>query len=153
LFAFRPYTGDVVYINGESSYPKKWIKVRSWIWPGLLTNAAKVGVMCSGSETDPCWDPRAKDLSGTTKSKNLQLVRDAGQWRYRVLTPFGEPFEGGGGFGSADFPPRRVNYSGYYRLTVGIVSDSGLAYWALTALLGSLALARTRRRRVAVSET
>jgi hypothetical protein len=122
LFGFRPYTREIFYVNGESGYPTSWLKLRSWLWPGLLTNATKLEKLC-GATFDPCWVPADQVQYGRDRSENLQLVNADGQWRYRILTFDGTPTD------------QVSDYRGYYRLAVGFVSTAGAIYWVLVACL------------------
>lgn len=129
LFGFRPYTREIQYLNGEGGYPDTWLKVRSWLWPGLLTNAEKLERLC-GTTRQPCWVPEDQNQTGFGRAGNLELVRADGQWRYRILTPDGSP---------PRYPGESTGvyaYNGYYRLTIGIVSTPGLVYWLLAGVLG-----------------
>lgn len=141
LFGFRPYTRGIVYVNGESGYPDDWLKVRSWLWPGILTNGEKVERLC-GNTSQPCWVPEDQSQSGFGRSSNLELVRAGAEWRYRILTHEGRP---------PNYPGPRDGtyaYNGYYRLTVGLVSLPGLMYWLVVA---TLAVRLIRRLRVSAT--
>jgi hypothetical protein len=139
LFGFRPYTREISYLNGEGGYPSDWLKVRSWLWPGLLTNGTKVERLC-GNDFQPCWVPEDQSQEGFGRASNLQLVEADGEWRYRILRFDGSPPE---------YPPPRTTgtygYNGYYRLAGGIVSTAGVVYWLLVGGLGALILIRIRR--------
>jgi hypothetical protein len=143
LFRFRPYRRKIWYLNGEGGNPTHWLKLRSWLWPGLLTNGSKVERLC-GTDMQPCWVPEG-DSDTYGRPSNLQLVKSGNEWRYRILTADGT---------SPKYPPPfrtgTHTYNGYYRLTVGVSSKGGLAYWIVSAALGMalvLRLHRDRRRR------
>ena len=143
LFRFRAYTREIFYLNGEGGYPSDWLKVRSWVWPGVLTNAAKVERLC-GIIDRPCWAPGAQDHTRSGLAANLDLVRAGGQWRYRILRRDGAV---------PTFPPRRYpggsdsvyGYNGYYRLAVGIASVPGLIYWLVASAFSAAVIFRLRR--------
>jgi len=122
IVGFRPYTRPIFYINGESGYPTHWLKVRTWVWPVLLTNATKLVRLC-GVISDPCWKPTGEQ--GYGRSEDLQLWRTReGEWRYRVLTIADSAPPGG--------PPPPTQETFYaYRLTLGLASPAGLIYWLI----------------------
>jgi hypothetical protein len=131
LFGFVPYTRDIVSVQGETGDPTQWLKVRSWLWPGLLTNASKITRLC-GPTSQLCWTPEDSAV-GAGRSSNLHLARAGDQWLYRVLTRNGSPAPYGGTNG------------GTYRVAVGIASFSGLTYWLVVGVLGAGVLIRRRR--------
>lgn len=123
LFGFAPYSREALYRTDTS--PRATFKVRSWLWPGLLTNADHGAALCG--EGRPCWEP------GDSSAGNLELVRAGGMWRYRILRFDGTPV-----------PPRERDLGGDYRLAVGITSWAGVVYWLI---LIAAAVAHRRRRR------
>lgn len=139
LFGFRPYTRSIFYVNGEGGYPTDWLKLRSWLWPGLLLNGGKLDRLC-GNSNQPCWVPEDRDQDVYGRASNLELVNADGEWRYRILKADGTPTHFPGE------PDGTYAYSGYYRLTIGIVSKLGLLYWVLAGLLAILVADRLRRQ-------
>lgn len=137
MFRFRPYRRRVWYLNGEGGNPTHWLKVRSWLWPGLLTNGSKVERLC-GTDMQPCWVPEG-DSDTYGRPSNLQLVKSGDEWRYRILTANGTP---------PRYPPPfrtgTYSYNGYYRLAIGVSSNAGLAYWIVSAALGVALVLRLR---------
>lgn len=125
LFGFAPYSRRTLY--GTDTSASATFKIRSWLWPGLLTNAYTAGPLC-GQDAGPCWEP-----DGPANDRELQLVRSGKTWRYRVLGLGGTPV------------PTQVNGSGgyYYRLAVGITSPAGVVYWLI--LIAAVVAHRRRR--------
>lgn len=73
LFGFAPYTRDIFYVESETGDATQWLKVRSWLWPGLLTNASKIIRLC-GPTSEPCWTPQG-GAGSAGRSSNLKLSR------------------------------------------------------------------------------
>ena len=140
LFRFRPYTREIFYFDGQGGLPIAWLKVRSWVWPGLLANASKVERLC-GNTLQPCWTPRDQPQNRFGRASNLELVQADGEWRYRILTRDGSPPRYPG---NSSEPYR---YNGYYRLAVGLVSFAGLVYWFVAGGIGVVLLLRLRDER------
>lgn len=138
VFGFKPYTRDLWNPNGgDGGEPPTALKVRTWVWPGILWSSTKVEELC-GNKVQPCWDP--DDDPAGTRSR-LQLLRSGdGDWRYLILRADGrrpEPV-------AAGEPLDRFN-GGRYELRPGIVSTAGLAYWGLVAMLATALLLRRRQ--------
>jgi hypothetical protein len=131
LFGFRPYTRDIFYLNGEAGYPTHWLKIRSWLWPGLLTNGAKIERLC-GEVTRPCWRPRQQG-----HAQGLELRRAGDEWRYRLLTADGRVPQ------HPTVEDGVLGYSAHYRLALGVTSVPGLLYWLFVL---AVALGRRARR-------
>jgi hypothetical protein len=104
---------------GECCSPTHTLRVRSWVVPGLLTNATEVVQLCGDL---PCWDPGEQPRAGS-----LRLRQRSGRWH---VTLGGEPLG----------PPAQQ-----WRLGVGVASPWGACFWAL-ATIGIVAVLRRRRR-------
>lgn len=138
LISFKPYTRKIFYFNGDSSDPSTWLKIRSWLRPGLFTNGLKATKLCGGGET-VCWVPEGQHSTGAGNG-GLQLYRSGNDWYYRVLGSDGQPL------------PEKFGYEhSYYRLTFGIASWWGLAYWLVAPML--CAIVWWRRRSTPVAST
>lgn len=134
LFGFRLYVRDYIRLGVEESGSATGeLKVRSWLWPVLMTNAEAIDPMCEGAAA-PCWNGRQ------STAQNLQLYRAGDRWRVLILRPDGTRVAG------AD----AASVGGYYDLRLGIVSLIGVVYWgvlvlcAITALLIRRDIARER---------
>jgi hypothetical protein len=137
VFGFRPYRGltvepyQPILRRGQTGI---WLKIRSWVWPGLLTNGSKVAFVCEDSVA-PCWTPEG-EAEPTGRPSKLDLVQADGEWRYHVRSPSG---------GLPQLPDKTGSF-GFYRLSPGIVSWIGLLYWiALPAFAGAVILSLRRR--------
>lgn len=145
LFGFRPYTNTIFRLMGDTGQAEGTFKLRSWLWPGVLTHGTKVVEMC-GAYVRPCWTPRSERPSRDGPASHLSMVRADGEWRYRLL-----------GFASAPSPQGDAapdTNAFYYRVGVGITSWLGVVYWLLSVGLIWLVLHRrpstgtqARRRR------
>jgi hypothetical protein len=127
LFWFRPY---VLHKSAaEAGEIDRQLKIRSWVVPFVLTNGSVVTWMCGGGENAklPCVD--------TTHDRSLRLMRAPdGTFYYTMMVA--SRFVGGQ-------PTTEV-----YRLSVGVDSVVGLAYWCLLAVLGiGLTVRRSTRSR------
>jgi hypothetical protein len=144
LFGFRAYTRPIWRLDADFGQPNHWLKVRAWLWPGLLTHATKVEQLCA-STIEPCWAPDSRGPRG-----QLQLWRTRnGDYRYRVLTISGSP---------PVVPPRPTAsypYSFGYAVKIGIASPIGLAYWILGGIMVAAIVInpRNRLRRSATDST
>jgi hypothetical protein len=130
IFGFRPYTTEIFRFNGEIGSPTHWL---SWLWPGAFTNGETLDALC-GTTDSPCWEPEGAGQTGQASPSNLELVTTGNEWRYRILTADGQP----------PSPDDADDYHGYYRLTIGLVSEAGLVYWLVVATLSVGLLARWR---------
>lgn len=74
----RKIESDVFAGLGECCPPTHSLRVRSWLWPGLMTHATQVMEICGDS---PCWEPG---------SSALKLRRMSGQW-YLTLADSSKP--------------------------------------------------------------
>jgi len=74
----RKIESDVFAGLGECCPPTHSLRVRSWLWPGLMTHATQVMEICGDS---PCWEPG---------SSALKLQRMSGQW-YLTLADASKP--------------------------------------------------------------
>jgi hypothetical protein len=108
LVAFRPTTGKVYRVAGEIGDPDTWVKVRSWIWPALLTNATKV-----------------TERHGRGDRESVQLWQTKSGWRLQVSDP------------QAASPTKS------YRLSFGVVSETGAVYWFVWPLLAVVVAIRS----------
>jgi hypothetical protein len=117
---YRRERFDPLAAIGECCPPTHTLRIRSWVLPGLLTHATEVADLCGD---DPCWEP-----GEPARTSPLRLRRASGRWH---ATLGGEP----------DGRPLQR-----FRLTAGIASLWGAAYWALAAI-GIVAVLRRRRRR------
>ncbi len=127
LFGYRPYVKSIVYLDRTTGEPSHWLKIRSWLWPGLLTNGSKIERLC-GAKGEPCWVPADQRPTVLGGASNLEAVTAGGEWRYHVLTGDGQP---------ATYPagPPYIGQTGYFRLAIGIVSIAGVLYWLAAAVL------------------
>jgi hypothetical protein len=118
LLHFRLYrrkTHDLVAGLGECCPATHLLRIRSWVPPGLLTNGTEVDEICGDG---PCWDPNVR-----VERNNLKLIWIDGSW-YATLRSRGQ--------------------SVAWRLSAGLTSRSGLAYW-LVAGVGIFGLIWRRR--------
>ncbi len=126
VLPFRLYNRDKFW-PGENT-PTETIRARAGFWLPVLTNASEIAETCSTDVQTPCWNPRS--------GQNLVVFRDGGkQWATIDNPP-------GSGPGPASIPD-----SFTWKLSAGIASPAGLAYWALAAVL----LITARRRRATTS--
>jgi len=129
LARFRLESADKPPAYAESGYPTHELKARSWIVPLLLVNATPIVDMC-GVVTDPCWEPDSAE--GTSSDSNsVALFERAGRWHVRTTSVGDDP--------STGRPVVRE-----WRLSYGVASWTGVAYWALLVL--ALPVAALRRR-------
>jgi hypothetical protein len=135
LFGFRAYTRHIWRLEGDGGQPNRWLKVRSWLWPGLLTHATKVEQLCGATDT-PCWAP---DSLGPHSQLELWRTR-TGDYRYRVLTRQRSrprlPARPAAGY----------SYSFGYAVKIGIASPIGLAYWILGGIVVAAIVINPRNR-------
>lgn len=133
LARFRLESAEKAPAWGESGYPTRELKVRSWIPPLLLINATPVVDMC-GVVTNSCWKPDDRVPHG---SGGVALFEQDGRWHVRTTST-----------GDSALTGRPVVRE--WRLSYGVVSWTGTAYWALLAV-ALMALALRARRRVEVA--
>jgi hypothetical protein len=124
VVGFRPYRREVIGLLPSDVADPKWLKLRSWVWPGVLTNGAKVTDMCASSD-QACWAPEGEGGFEDGSSRSLRLARAGDEWRYSVLTASG----------SVPRTPGETGSQGFFRLGLGIVSWPGLVYWIFLVLV------------------
>lgn len=101
---------------GECCPPTHDLRIRSWVWPGLMTNGTQVFGLCGDS---PCWDPDDPSTRGAVK-----LIEKGNTW-YAIAASHGLAYT--------------------WHLSAGVTSQLGVVYWVLAALgLGSLVYRRAR---------
>ena len=122
---FRLYQREIFLSGLGENAPNKTLRARSWFWLPALTNATQVAETCSDDVLTPCWEPGEQDLT---------VFREgATTWATIDNPPGRDPSRA----------PLAIPDSFTWKLSAGIASPSGLAYWALAALL----IVTPRRRR------
>jgi hypothetical protein len=122
-------TGLVENVSTDS------LRVRSWVWPFLLTSGGDVAGMCA-DVFEPCWHPEWRDsdkpvLRENEAARNVSVwSKDADYW-VRVDNRHHQT--------TSAVPAEFV-----YRLRPALTSWWGLAYWVLAAGI-ILVLPRQRR--------
>jgi hypothetical protein len=103
------YRDDNFFIEGDTVATTS-LHARSWFWLPVLTNSTEVTPMCYGSGNGaPCWVP------DDPQTGRLSLAEKDGTWWASISHP--------------DYPTET------WKLSPGIASLGGLAYWAVVALL------------------
>lgn len=129
VLPFRFYQRQIFLSGLAENTPNETLRVRSWFWLPVLTNATEVTETCSNDVFTPCWNG----------GQNLTVFREGGaQWA---------TIDNSAGRGSSqpDLPD-----SFTWKLSAGIASPAGLVYWALAA---GLVITASRRRARASSST
>lgn len=121
LFPFAVYRLHYPPIGDNWTHAS--LRVRSWFWLPILTNATHVTGLCGGIVTLPCWDP-----SLTGEHNALTLASSGGDYYLRM----------------EDFQSTRGGYL-TWKLTPGIAYVPGLIYWLLLAVLIPLVVRDARR--------
>jgi hypothetical protein len=121
---------------GAENQPSHQLIVRSWMGPGLLSNATPIAGLCE-SLVDPCWSPDEQTSSGAS---SLELWRTTdGRYRVRVLTLDENPPA------SASYPPGQYPVQFYgWEIRPAVTSGSGALYWILLAVAASTVALRRR---------
>jgi hypothetical protein len=117
--------GDVLAGLSENT-PTKSLRARSWLWPGVLTNASEVAATCSNDIFTPC-------PGGAVVTR---LHRDGHHLVVTITNPYAEGHD-----------PDTVPDVFRYRLGFGITSITGVVYWLLAAAVTAAAWSRTRAAR------
>lgn len=88
VLPFRFYQREKPLSGLAENTPNKTLRIRSWFWLPILTNATRVADTCSEDVLTPCWEP------GYPYGKELTVYRRGGsQW----ATLYNPPGEGSGG--------------------------------------------------------
>ena len=122
---FRLYQREIFLSGLGENAPNKTLRARSWFWLPALTNATQVAETCSDDVLTPCWEPGEQDLT---------VFREGGAQWVTIDNPPGR-----------DSGPAQIPDSFTWKLSAGIASPAGLAYWVLAALL--IVTASRRRSR------
>lgn len=131
LMPFVVYSQSIPLASLGENAPQDKLKVRSWVWGPILTNATVLTDECDGSINLPCWHAH----SAYGERTQLSLVNRNGWY----LTARAHPHPSSVTDAPAPFAAET------WKLSVGIASPSGLVYWIVIAT-GLVALGiRTRR--------
>ena len=103
---------------GENS-PQDKLKVRSWAWGPLLTNATTLTDECDGTIEIPCWNANTAYGEPT----ELTLADHDGWYLTARASPQGS---------SSGTPPQPFSAE-TWKLSIGIASPLGLIYWIIVA--------------------
>ena len=120
--------------------PDATLRARSWMPPGLLTNSARVAQLCAPD--GPCWAPHDNpkglihgELPGDYADTLLLFKQGPTYWA--VIT---RPHPDGAS------RPATKDIAGSWKLTSGLASPLGLAYWILASAALLAGYWRLRRR-------
>jgi hypothetical protein len=126
IFAFRLYRRPTFRIEGESGDPTHTLRLRTGLWPALLTHQRRLTDLC-GSIDNPCWDPRF--------GEQIELFKTR-EGRWRLLAPTG--------YAKDPHRPPDVPAALAWDLGIGVVSVPALVWWSMA---GVFAVAIVTRRR------
>jgi hypothetical protein len=124
---FRLYPREDLLAGWAENTTSSTLRARSWLWLPVLTNSTRVAGMCDNSTLRPCW--------GGTYDDRLVMLRKGRSYWVMFATRNGET------------GPYHLNEElGVWKLSFGVASPAGLAYWAVAGALSLLGWRRLRRR-------